>query len=77
MKAYIVAKNFMHINVAQRYVTYLVVTVLVFMLLLFAGVAPDVMNDEGTGWVKPQWKADAANWAAAEAAGGEHADEHR
>ncbi len=56
VKAYLVARNFMHINIAPRYVTYLVATVLVFMLLLFAGTAPDVMKDEGRGWEKPSWK---------------------
>ena len=55
VKAYLVAKNFMHINLARRYVTYLVVTGLVFMLLFFAGVAPDVMKPSGTNWVKPGW----------------------
>jgi hypothetical protein len=25
------------------------------MLLFFAAVAPDVMNAEGTQWVKPSW----------------------
>jgi caa(3)-type oxidase subunit IV len=68
VKAYLVAKNFMHINIAARYVSYLVLTMLVFMFLFFAGVAPDVMKKEGSGWEKPSWKA-----AAAEAhAGGEH-----
>jgi caa(3)-type oxidase subunit IV len=57
VKAYLVAKNFMHINIARRYVAYLVTTCLVFMLLLFAGVAPDVMMKEGSGWEKPAWKA--------------------
>lgn len=55
VKAYLVAKNFMHINVAKRYVTYLITTCLVFMLLLFAGVAPDVMKPHGDNWVKPGW----------------------
>ncbi len=71
VKAYLVAKNFMHINVARRYVTYLVATVLVFMLLFFAGTAPDVMNSEGTQWVKPSWKAEAASYA-----GGENGADH-
>jgi caa(3)-type oxidase subunit IV len=56
VKAYMVAKNFMHIGMARRYVTYLMVTCLVFMLLLFAGVSPDVMREEGTQWEKPSWK---------------------
>jgi caa(3)-type oxidase subunit IV len=63
VKAYMVAKNFMHIGSAARYVTYLVVTCLVFMLLFFAGVSPDVMKPEGSGWVKPAWKAAAAEFA--------------
>jgi caa(3)-type oxidase subunit IV len=53
VKAYLVAKNFMHLNIEPRYVVYLLLTMLVFMLLLFAGVAPDVMKHEGTNWVKP------------------------
>ena len=53
MKAYLVAKNFMHLNVERRYVVYLLTTVLAFMLLLFASVAPDVMKQEGSGWTKP------------------------
>lgn len=55
-KAYLVAKNFMHINFAPRYVGYLVATCLLFMVLLFAAVAPDVMKTEGTRWTKPAWQ---------------------
>ncbi len=55
VKAYMVVKNFMHINIAKRYVTYLVATCLVFMLLLFAGTAPDVMKPDGENWTKPGW----------------------
>jgi caa(3)-type oxidase subunit IV len=55
VKAYLVAKNFMHINIAAKYVTYLVVTMLVFMFLFFAGTAPDVMKPEGRNWTKPSW----------------------
>jgi caa(3)-type oxidase subunit IV len=53
VKAYLVAKNFMHLNIEPRYAVYLLLTMLVFMLLLFAGSAPDVMKHEGTNWVKP------------------------
>ena len=55
-----VARKFMHINFEQRYISYVIITVLVFMLLFFAGTAPDVMQKEGSGWVKPAWKAAAA-----------------
>jgi caa(3)-type oxidase subunit IV len=60
VKAYLVAKNFMHINVEKPFVAYIVVTVLVFVFLFFAGTAPDVMKKEGTQWEKPQWKLPAA-----------------
>ena len=54
VKAYLVAKNFMHINVEPRFVVYLMATMLVLMLLFFAGSAPDVMKFEGSNWKKPE-----------------------
>jgi caa(3)-type oxidase subunit IV len=56
VKAYLVAKNFMHINLEKPYISYLMLTCLVFMLLFFAGTAPDVMRKDGVRWEKPQWK---------------------
>ena len=53
IKAFLVAKNFMHLNIERQYVTYMLITMLVFMLLFFAGTAPDVMKWEGDNWVKP------------------------
>jgi len=50
VKAYMVAKNFMHVNLEKRWVTYLLVTCLVFLGILFAGVAPDVMRHQGLRW---------------------------
>jgi caa(3)-type oxidase subunit IV len=76
VKAYLVAKNFMHVNVAPRYVAYLVATVLVFMLLLFAGAGPDVMELHGTNWQKPAWIEANAVIQAARAAGGHGGEEH-
>ena len=55
VKAYMVARNFMHLSFEPRFVTYIVATALVFMLLFFAAVAPDVMAPEGTQWLKPSW----------------------
>jgi len=66
VKAYMVAVNFMHINLTPRFVTYLVTTTLVFMLLFFAGTAPDVMKHSGTNWEKPDWLAEEAAYAAGE-----------
>jgi len=71
VKAYLVAKNFMHINLEKRFIPYIVLTMLVFMLLFFAGVAPDVMKKEGRQWEKPSWKTSAAA-SAAPAHEGEH-----
>lgn len=51
-KAWLVAKHFMHVTVQPRYVVYMLSTCLVFMLLFYAGAAPDVMEDEGKHWVK-------------------------
>jgi caa(3)-type oxidase subunit IV len=54
VKAYMVAKNFMHLNIERQYVVYLILTMLVFVLLFFAGTSPDVMKWEGDNWVKPK-----------------------
>jgi caa(3)-type oxidase subunit IV len=51
IKAYLVSKNFMHISLERRWVTYLLITCLVFLAILFAGVSPDVMKHWGLHWV--------------------------
>jgi caa(3)-type oxidase subunit IV len=50
IKALMVAAYFMHLNVERTYIKYLLFTVLILMLVLFAGVAPDVMKRAGTNW---------------------------
>ena len=72
VKAYLVAKNFMHINIEKRFIPYIVSTVLVFMLLFFAGVAPDVMKKDGTQWEKPSWKTSPTATAAPSQEGAHH-----
>jgi len=52
VKAYLVAKNFMHVNVEKRWVPYLLIMCLLFVAILFAGVAPDVMKRSGQNWSK-------------------------
>jgi len=52
VKAYLVAKNFMHVNVEKRWVPYLLIMCLLFIAILFAGVAPDVMKQSGLNWNK-------------------------
>jgi caa(3)-type oxidase subunit IV len=53
VKAFLVLKNFMHLNVEKRVAVYILSTCLVFMFLLFAASAPDVMKHEGDNWHKP------------------------
>ena len=73
VKAYMVAVKFMHIDMTPRFITYLVTTTLVFMLLFFAGTAPDVMKERGTNWEKPAWIAAEIAYEAGEVSGhGEH-----
>src|ERR1700722_15720903 len=50
VKAFIVDKNFMHVNLEKRLVGYLLIPCLVFLLILFAGVSPDVMKHQGLHW---------------------------
>ena len=79
VKALMVARNFMHLPLERRYITYIVSTCLVFMLLFYAAVAPDVMKASGTNWVKPAWIEEEAAYAAGEigeAAHGESGEAH-
>jgi len=73
VKARLVVKHFMHLDVEPPFVHYFLATALVFMFLLFAGVSPDVMNHYGTGWVNVAAK-DATARALAEAHA--HGDSH-
>ncbi len=52
IKAYMVAKNFMHLDVEKPIIHWLLAIILVLMVLLFSGVAPDVMKDTGRHWKK-------------------------
>ncbi len=50
IKAYMVARYFMHINLEKKYVAYLVGAMVVLMVLMVGAVAPDVMKHEGANW---------------------------
>lgn len=52
VKATMVAAYFMHLNIEKRYVWFLLLTMLAFMVVLFAGVAPDVTQHRGQNWAK-------------------------
>lgn len=50
VKALMVAAYFMHLNIERSYIKYLLLGLLAIVLVLFAGVAPDVMKKAGTNW---------------------------
>jgi len=70
VKAYLVARNFMHINIEPKYVVYLLTTMLMFMFLFVAGVSPDVLRHDGRNWNNESAKAEVERVLEAEAAGG-------
>ena len=49
-KAGLVVAYFMHLNIEKRYIWFILTVMLVFMLVLYAGVAPDVMKHSGENW---------------------------
>jgi caa(3)-type oxidase subunit IV len=52
VKAYMVAKNFMHLDVEKPIIQWLMAVALVLMVLMFSGLSPDVMKDHGRNWKK-------------------------
>jgi len=78
VKAYLVAANFMHLNVEKKYISYMLATMLMFMLLFFAGTSPDVMKHKGQNWenVAAEAEIERALAEQGEASHGEHGAEH-
>jgi len=52
IKAYLVAKNFMHVNVQRPIVHFVLGMALLLMVVLYAGLAADVQKDVGRNWRK-------------------------
>jgi caa(3)-type oxidase subunit IV len=52
VKAYVVCRYFMHLNIEKKWVAYILGFMLALMLVFFGGVAPDVLKDEGLQWQK-------------------------
>lgn len=50
VKITMVAGYFMHLNVEKRYIWYVLLLMVAFMVVLFAGAAPDVMQHAGQNW---------------------------
>lgn len=57
VKAYLVAKNFMHLDIEKRFVSYILATMVVLMVLMVGGIAPDVMKHDGQRWENTAAKA--------------------
>jgi caa(3)-type oxidase subunit IV len=73
VKAYMVAKNFMHLDVEKPIVHWVLGVALALMVLLYAGVAPDAQKHAGTHWKKtyvPQQGAPSTHGAESHGAGG-------
>ena len=75
VKAYLVAKNFMHLNVEKPIVHWVLGAALILMVLLYAGVAPDVQKSAGQSWQKSagfHYMSDAARGASEAKDHGQH-----
>ena len=71
VKAYLVAKNFMHLNVEKPIVHYALGLALLLMVLLYAGVSPDAGRGSGQNWVKN------SGWHHLAPQAGEHAEKDK
>ena len=54
VKAYLVAKNFMHLDVEKPIVHWTLGVALILMVVMYAGIAPDVQKSGGQGWTKSE-----------------------
>jgi caa(3)-type oxidase subunit IV len=52
VKAYLVARHFMHLSIEKKWVGYILLVMLAFMAVFIGGTAPDVMVDDGGTWHK-------------------------
>lgn len=54
VKAIIVAREFMHLKMEKKFVSQMLLGMLVLVGIFYFGVAPDVMKQDGLRWVKTQ-----------------------
>ncbi len=54
VKAGIVAAYFMHLKIEKRIIWYILVAALLFLGVLFAGLAPDIMKSSGDNWTQSE-----------------------
>ena len=76
VKALLVLSKFMHLNIERKYIWYLLSLMAVFLFVLFAGVAPDVLNEGGLHWVHDPLPADLAHHEGGTTGAGHAGSEH-
>ena len=76
VKAFIVIKYFMHLTVEKKYIGFLLLTMLAFMVVFVGGVSPDVMRHEGQRWVNTAAQNVVTKGLAAEKAKGAEGGHH-
>ena len=54
VKAYMVAKNFMHLDIEKPIIHWMLLVGLSLMVLLYAALAPDVQKADGQNWKKDE-----------------------
>jgi caa(3)-type oxidase subunit IV len=72
VKAYLVARNFMHLDVERRIVLYLVAAMLAIMVVMVGGISPDVLRHDGRNWENVAAKAAVERGEHEAAAAGTH-----
>ncbi|RME15697.1 MAG: caa(3)-type oxidase subunit IV [Bdellovibrio sp.] len=52
VKATMVANHFMHLNIEKKYISYLLIGMVLMVFLFVGGTSPDVLMPEGQHWEK-------------------------
>ena len=75
VKAGMVCAYFMHMNIEKKYVWYILTATLLLLLVMFTGLAPDIMKPTGQNWENLYHEPTADEWNAEQEAHG-HDDSH-
>jgi caa(3)-type oxidase subunit IV len=76
VKAFIVIKYFMHLTVEKKYIGFLLLTMIAFMIIFVGGVSPDVMRHEGQRWTNTAAQDVVTKGLAADKAAAGHGEGH-
>lgn len=69
VKAGMVCAYFMHMNIEKKYVWYILTATLLLLLVMFTGLAPDIMKPTGQNWENLYHEPTAEEWDAQQAHG--------